>query len=107
MFPPASVRGGIVDRSPGPAGATPVTPRNGASDLVYLPFAVAVPASASISHSSQARSASASPSRVGTGEPGAPGDDVHPQRSGVSETISTLSMSPGAAPRTATGRFRQ
>jgi hypothetical protein len=107
MFPPASARGGMVEWQPGAAGATPVTPRNGARDRVYFPFAVAVPASASISQSRKAGSVPASPSRAGTGEPGAPGEDVHPQVSGVSETTSTASMSPGAAPRTATGRFRQ
>ena len=38
MLPPASVRGGTVECSPSPAGATPVTPRNGAIGLV-LAFA--------------------------------------------------------------------
>src|SRR5262249_41256383 len=104
MLPPASLRGGTGERSSAPAGAAPVPPRNGARDLVYFPFAVAVPDSVSISHSSAAPSASPNPSRAATGEPGTPGEDVHPQGSGTSATISTLSMSPGSAPRTATGR---
>jgi hypothetical protein len=107
MFPPASARGGTVEWTPGPAGATPVTPRNGARVLVYFPFAVAVPPSASISQSSQAGSAPTSPSRRSTGESGTAGEDVQPHTSGVSDTISTASMSPGPASRTATGWFRQ
>ena len=107
ILPPASVRGGTVECSPGPAGATPVTPRNGASDLVYFPLAVAVPAGPSISHSSHARSAPTSPSRRSTAESGTDGDDVQPHSSGVSDTIRTASMSPGTTPRTAIGRFRQ
>jgi len=107
MFPPASARGGIVECSPGPAGSTPVTPRNGASGRVYFPFAVALPASASISHSSQADSAPASPSRSVTGESGTVGATVHPQSSGRSDTSRTASMSPGSAPRTAIGPVRQ
>ena len=107
MFPPASVRGGTVECVPGPAGATPVTPRNGASGRVYFPLAVAVPAAPSISHSSHARSAPTSPSRRSTAESGTDGDDVHPQLSGVSVVICTASMSPGTAPRTAIGPVRQ
>ena len=84
-----------------------MTPRNGASGRVYFPLAVAVPAAPSISHSSHARSAPTSPSRRSTAESGTDGDDVQPQLSGVSDMICTASMSPGAAPRTAIGRFRQ
>ena len=81
------MRGGIVECSPGPAGATPVTPRNGAIGLVYRPLAVAVPAAVSMSHSSHAGSPPASPSLRATGEPGTAGDTVQPHGAGVSETI--------------------
>jgi hypothetical protein len=54
IFPPASARGGRVECSPGDAGATPVTPRNGARSRVNRPFAVPLPVSGSSSHSSHA-----------------------------------------------------
>lgn len=108
MFPPASARGGVVGCWPGCAGAVPMTPRNGASGRVYVPLAVAVPAAASISHSSHARSSGrVSPSRFATGESGRLGATVHPHSPGVSDPTRIARVSPGRAPRTAMGPVRQ
>ena len=108
MFPPASARGGIVECSPGAAGATPMTPRNGARSLVNRPFATPLPASASSSHSSHAPSSSpVSRRRRATGESRRPGAAVQPQSPVRSATSRSASMSPGLAPRTAIGPVRQ
>jgi hypothetical protein len=107
MLPPLPARGGMVECSPGAAGAVPMTPRNGASRRVNRLFAVPLPASASSSHSSQARDLPASPSRCATGESWRPGATVQPQPPGRSDVRRSASMSPGSAPRTATGPVRQ
>src|SRR4051794_2780149 len=104
MLPPARARGGMVECSPGSAGAVPVTPRNGATGTAKPYWLTAVVAS--IVQLRNAGSPSTVPRcrcRASSRMPAI----VYPHSAGRSDSTCTARYWPGCAPSTTIGPARQ